>query len=506
MSRDPSGIYSYPDGTRGSPGTTIFSARYNTFLDDLAVTLNTKLPINMGGTNANSADAALKNLSAEKATQLVTDYNTHVWFPGSFRSDAAAPGAPNATSSFAGIAYINEPLENPPTNQNVVVEARDMSSAVKPGLLYTRQKTAGVWSAWNFIGGSEDQTAARSAIYAAPFDAMAYNGMQVNGGMEVSQEYGTGGVVVPTMAAGAQFEKYVIDNWIVSGQGGGVGNSLSCFIGPTSLIGFAKSLTILTTGGFVSSTDDYFVIRQLIEGYRISRLAFGTASAQPVTLSFWFLSDYAGQMGITLRNADVTRNMTKNVTLAVGWNFKTVTFPGDTGGSWNQDNGRGFFLDFSLAAGTSKLAPPDVWTSTVGFGSTGQTNFLEHTGRSCQLTGVVVLPGTQAPTEAKLPLIMRPYDQELVTCQRYYYKSGVADGLTLYPRSPSDTSRVGGRLHPLAMRATPTMGVTGILNYAGGQLPADSISAGSLAWECLYNVGNTTGVILVQNVTADARL
>ena len=32
------------------------------------------------------------------------------------------------------------------------------------------------------------EEAARSNIYAAPFDALAYNGMQINGSMEVSQE------------------------------------------------------------------------------------------------------------------------------------------------------------------------------------------------------------------------------------------------------------------------------------------------------------------------------
>ena len=35
------------------------------------------------------------------------------------------------------------------------------------------------------------QQQARQNIYAAPFDAMAYSGLQINGGMEVSQEKGT---------------------------------------------------------------------------------------------------------------------------------------------------------------------------------------------------------------------------------------------------------------------------------------------------------------------------
>ena len=34
------------------------------------------------------------------------------------------------------------------------------------------------------------QQQARQNIYAAPFDAMAYSGLQINGGMEVSQERG----------------------------------------------------------------------------------------------------------------------------------------------------------------------------------------------------------------------------------------------------------------------------------------------------------------------------
>jgi hypothetical protein len=49
-----------------------------------------------------------------------------------------------------------------------------------------------------------------------------------------------------------------------------------------------------------------------------------------------------------------------------------------------------------------------------------------------RITGVVVLPGIEAPSAARSPLIMRPYDQELLICQRYWQKSydrnGVAGG------------------------------------------------------------------------------
>lgn len=66
--RDGTGIYTYPPGTPGVAGQTIFSARYNTFLDDLATTLNTVLPINMGGTGSNTGPGAADAIGAVKKT------------------------------------------------------------------------------------------------------------------------------------------------------------------------------------------------------------------------------------------------------------------------------------------------------------------------------------------------------------------------------------------------------------------------------------------------------
>lgn len=64
--RDGTGIYTYPPGTPGVAGQTIFSARYNTFLDDLATTLNTVLPINMGGTGSATGPGAADAIGAVK--------------------------------------------------------------------------------------------------------------------------------------------------------------------------------------------------------------------------------------------------------------------------------------------------------------------------------------------------------------------------------------------------------------------------------------------------------
>ena len=55
------------------------------------------------------------------------------------------------------------------------------------------------------------QQQARQNIYAAPFDAEAYNGIQTNGGHEVSQD--NGGNVVSLNATAT---KYVVDGWTAS--------------------------------------------------------------------------------------------------------------------------------------------------------------------------------------------------------------------------------------------------------------------------------------------------
>ncbi|MET0710047.1 MAG: hypothetical protein ABWY82_24865, partial [Tardiphaga sp.] len=192
MPRLPTGVYEqpFPDVV---PDTTIESAVYNGFVNDVETDLNTPRPIVAGGTGATSAAGALVSIGAEAAAQLVTNYNTHLFFPGSFRSTNAAgiPGAPVDSHAFAGIAYLNEALADPPTNQNLIIEARDESVAGDvPGRLYIREKKAGVWSTWVQSGETTavrydaaqtltdaQKTQARSNIYAAPFDALAYNGM-----------------------------------------------------------------------------------------------------------------------------------------------------------------------------------------------------------------------------------------------------------------------------------------------------------------------------------------
>lgn len=139
--RDGSGIYTQPFPIVVTD-TPVESIVYNGFTKDVEKDLNDARPIIAGGTGANNAAEAMFNLGGELAAYAVTNFDSHLWYPGSFRAAIGATGAPNALHAFSGIVHINEPLANPPTNLNVAIEARDLVDGKK----YFRIKTAGVWA------------------------------------------------------------------------------------------------------------------------------------------------------------------------------------------------------------------------------------------------------------------------------------------------------------------------------------------------------------------------
>lgn len=148
MPRDGSNFYTIPAGTHGIPDQTIESAKYNSFTDDIAQDLNTPRPILYGGTGANSKDSALAALGAERSSQLVTNYDSHLYYPGTFYSASTATNAPINGHAFAGYVYSSDAPAYPPANLNLVVEARDLNDTVVPGRIYVREKKSGSWGPW----------------------------------------------------------------------------------------------------------------------------------------------------------------------------------------------------------------------------------------------------------------------------------------------------------------------------------------------------------------------
>ena len=295
------------------------------------------------------------------------------------------------------------------------------------GMLYVRYNDGSSIQWVSIPGGASDAvrygvqtlttseaTQARKNIYAAPLDALAYSGMQINGSMGVSQEKGVAGA--------ASTAGYMCDGWTQYNQGAQVVGGRTMPLGNDT--GFSTYLECITNTALASLTASALsLVYHPIEGYRAARLSFGFATAQPITIGFWTAHFRAGLYALRVGNAAGNRNYVTTYTQNVSnvWEYKTVTIPGDTTGTWPIDNTVGLGLEFIRAAGTDwHTATPNTWVGGNAKSVAGAVNGVGATSDFFRLTGVVVLPGIEAPSAARSPLIMRPYDQELLTCRRYW--------------------------------------------------------------------------------------
>ena len=104
---------------------------------------------------------------------------------------------------------------------------------------------------------------------------------------------------------------------------------------------------------------------QPIEADMVSDFAWGSASAQPVTLSFWVNSNLTGTfLAAAIRNLPVppTRSypFTFSIPVANSWTKIVLTIPGDTAGPWvlQWQCCSGAYLTFDLGNGVRTFADP----------------------------------------------------------------------------------------------------------------------------------------------------
>jgi hypothetical protein len=196
--------------------------------------------------------------------------------------------------------------------------------------------------------------------------------------------------------------------------------------------GFTNSLKVTASTGATAGTGKQSVIGQSIEGYNISDLAWGTASAKTITISFWVKSSLTGTFAGNLQNAAPNRDyvFTYAISAANTWEYKTITIVGDTSGTWGTSNGIGLVVYFNMGSNQSGFAgTANTWSSSIFRTVTGAVELLQTTGATWQITGVQLEIGTSAT-----PFERRIYSTELTLCQRYYensYDTGTAVGTNI---------------------------------------------------------------------------
>jgi len=196
--------------------------------------------------------------------------------------------------------------------------------------------------------------------------------------------------------------------------------------GPT---GFTKSLKVTSLAATTPGASDYYLLQQNIEGLNSAQLGWGASGAKTVTLSFWVKSSLTGTFGVAIRNSAFNRTnvQTYAISAADTWEKKSISFTGDTSGTWLITNGVGLRVAWDLGGGTDfDAASTGSWLATNDFTTSSCTHLVATNAATWQITGVQLEVSDHA-TDFEY----RDFQSELSRCMRYYEKSynyGVAPG------------------------------------------------------------------------------
>jgi hypothetical protein len=271
----------------------------------------------------------------------------------------------------------------------------------------------------------------------------------INGAMVIDQRNAGASVSIQTSTG------YILDRWnsIASvnskfsiQQNAG---SITPPVGFSSYMGLTSSATTSLNAG------DYYGVRQFIEGFNVNDLAWGTANAATVTLSFRVYSSLTGTFGGVIYNAAFNRSypFTYTISSANTWTSISITIAGDTTGTWVTNNLIGIAINFSIGTGSTYSGTANSWSANSYLSATGATSVVGTNGATFYITGVQLEKGSTATS-----FDVRSYGTELGLCQRYYYSSDKEQAYSALGTG-WEQSTTAGTIYcplPIPMRVTPT--------------------------------------------------
>jgi hypothetical protein len=293
-----------------------------------------------------------------------------------------------------------------------------------------------------------------SAFYSTGLNPVFRNRI-INGDMRIDQR-NAGAAVLTTPANSSSV--YVLDRWSHEYNSSSPAFTVQQVVDAPTGSGFRYSLKhTCTTAG---TTGQVQQIKQSIEGHNLLDLAWGTANAQPITVSFWAKASIAGTYTAHMRIPGTSSNFQPFVlTSANTWQYCVVTFPGSTANPiFSSTNGEGIVLRIFMSSFGLTAGPIGVWTNSFDMVQ-GQVDLTKVAGSTFNLTGVQLEKGTVAT-----PFEHRPIATELALCQRYFCSS--------FPLGTAPANNVGGEYQinliasgdpqivvqfPVQMRATPSV-------------------------------------------------
>ena len=288
-------------------------------------------------------------------------------------------------------------------------------SIVKPGVCTSSTKPASPYDGQVIYMTDVDQTAV--------WDGSAWIGLErsrdrnviINGAMQVAQR--------GTSTASITGDSYnTADRWRTGLSSFGTWTQSVENDAPTGS-GFRKSVKMLcTTADASPAAGDFHTFAQKLEGQNVQQFLKGTASAKQFAVSFWVKSNVTGTYILEIYDVDNNRQVSASYTISASatWEKKTITFPADTTGAFDNDNNQSLDMSFWLGAGTTYTSGTlnTTWASATSANrAVGQTNLASATNNYWQVTGVQLEAGAVAT-----PFEFESYGETLQKCQRYYWR------------------------------------------------------------------------------------
>ena len=302
-------------------------------------------------------------------------------------------------------------------------------------------------------GTNTTQLATTAFVTAATAGSVNVNPNRIdNGDMWVDQHSAGASVALPVEGGG--FWTPDRWNWAISKASKlTIGQNYST---ATKAPGFPYFLGVQTTTAVAApAAGDYFYTQQGIEADVIGDFMFGTANAQPVTLSFWACSSLTGNFSCDVTNGTRSYIFTYSLPTANTWTKIIQTIPGDTTGTWTltgASNALQVLFDFGSGTG-GQIAASSVWQATGAWAASGAVKLVSTLNAKWAVTGVKLELGSVATAWLHEDLA-----KSLARCQRYYQSF---TGLQVANYSPGAGGVTTATITYPPMRATPTATPTG---------------------------------------------
>jgi hypothetical protein len=282
----------------------------------------------------------------------------------------------------------------------------------------------------------------------------------INGDMRIDQR-NAGASVTPTTG------QYSLDRWLVGMSQTSKFSVQQNAASVTPPTGFTNYLGITSLSSYSILATDFFQFIQKIEGFNTADLAWGTANAKTITLSFWARSSLTGTFGGSIRNSNDTYSYCYDYTISSAntWEYKTITIAGATSGTWLTNNGVGIEVRFSFGMGSTYTGTAGSWGASSAYAPTGATSVVGTNGATFYITGVQLEQNTSAT-----PFERRLYGQELINCQRYFLKTDVLGN----GNGAAATYATLITQFPVIMRASPSISVGGTTWAISDNFAADA--------------------------------